>query len=110
MLSFFILLVLFMNEIFDSSCVWLVDKCLQLGQTALMMAAQKGLVDCVRVLLERGADKEALDHVRVRDMIQSTMKFWGRFLHKCFYIYHIRLVSVNSFTFTAMLYCAGSCA
>ena len=64
MLSFFILLVLFMNEIFDSSCVWLVDKCLQLGQTALMMAAQRGRIDCVRVLLEHGADKEAQDNVR----------------------------------------------
>ena len=37
----------------------------QLGWTALMHAASKGRADCVRLLIDAGADKEAKDNVRV---------------------------------------------
>jgi ankyrin repeat protein len=37
----------------------------QLGNTALMRAAFFGHFDCVRILLEGGADKEAVDRVRL---------------------------------------------
>ena len=36
----------------------------QNGFTALMRAAQEGHIDCVKALLEAGADKEAVDLVR----------------------------------------------
>ena len=36
----------------------------QSGYTALFWAARRGHADCVRVLLEGGADKEAKDEVR----------------------------------------------
>ena len=36
----------------------------QIGATALMNAVQKGHVDCARLLLDAGADKEATDQVR----------------------------------------------
>ncbi len=35
-----------------------------LGSTALMTAAEKGHADCVRLLVDVGADKEAKDNVR----------------------------------------------
>jgi ankyrin repeat protein len=41
----------------------------QLGITALMLAAHKGLTDCVRLLLEHGADKDAKGNVRLVDFI-----------------------------------------
>jgi ankyrin repeat protein len=34
------------------------------GDTALMLASKMGHIDCVRVLLEAGADKDAEDNVR----------------------------------------------
>ena len=37
----------------------------QRGETALMMAAAKGRVDCARLLLDAGADKDAKKKVRV---------------------------------------------
>ncbi len=36
----------------------------QIGMTALMNSASGGHVDCMRVLLDAGADKEAKDNVR----------------------------------------------
>jgi ankyrin repeat protein len=37
---------------------------LQDGETALIWAAQNGRADCVRMLLQSGADKDAQDKVR----------------------------------------------
>ena len=36
----------------------------QYGYTALILAAEKGYVDCTRLLLDAGADKNAANHVR----------------------------------------------
>jgi ankyrin repeat protein len=36
----------------------------QMGFTALMMAAEDGHIDCVRLLLDAGADKNAEENVR----------------------------------------------
>ncbi len=36
----------------------------QSGRTALIFAAQNGHAECVRLLLEVGADKDAVDNVR----------------------------------------------
>jgi hypothetical protein len=44
---------------------------IQSGRTALLIAARGGHTDCVRLLVERGADKEAADDVR--DMIHRVM-------------------------------------
>ncbi len=41
----------------------------QNGYTALIRAAANGHVDCVRVLLEGGANMEARDHVRCTLML-----------------------------------------
>ena len=35
------------------------------GDTALMAAAEKGHTECVRLLLDSGADKEAKNNARV---------------------------------------------
>jgi hypothetical protein len=40
------------------------DDCDNGGRTALMWAAEFGRTDCVRLLLDAGADKEATDVVR----------------------------------------------
>ncbi len=40
----------------------------QRASTALVNAAQHGCTDCVRLLLESGADTEARNNVRDRDM------------------------------------------
>ena len=40
--------------------------CVQLGWTALIAAAVMGHLDCVRLLIDAGADKEARNKVRVR--------------------------------------------
>ena len=37
---------------------------MQIGRTALMSAGRKGHTDCVRLLIEGGADKDAKDAVR----------------------------------------------
>ncbi len=37
----------------------------QIGSTALIFAAHNGRADCVRLLLDAGADKDAKDKVRV---------------------------------------------
>jgi ankyrin repeat protein len=41
-----------------------VEFDLQDGWTALMYAAQDGRAECVRLLINAGADKEAKDNVR----------------------------------------------
>jgi hypothetical protein len=41
------------------------DNFAQGGWTALIRAARFGHTDCVRLLLDAGADKEAKDHVRI---------------------------------------------
>ncbi len=41
------------------------DQGVQRGRTALIWAATEGKADCVRLLLDAGADKEATDEVRV---------------------------------------------
>ena len=41
-----------------------INPTLQLGYTALILASIKGDADCVRMLLECGADKYAQDNVR----------------------------------------------
>jgi hypothetical protein len=47
----------------------------QRGNTALIYAAQYGRVDCVRLLIDAGADKDAKDNVRRRFVL-----FCGLFL------------------------------
>ncbi len=42
----------------------IVQYTVQDGRTALMCAADIGYADCVRMLLDAGADKEAKDNVR----------------------------------------------
>ena len=41
----------------------------QYGRTALMNAALNGRADCVRLLTDVGADKEARDNVRRRSLL-----------------------------------------
>ena len=41
-------------------------SCVQQGSTALIAAAVMGHLDCVRLLIDEGADKEAKNKVRVR--------------------------------------------
>ncbi len=48
----------------------------QRGETALICAAQAGYYDCVNLLVDGGADKEAKDDVR--DML------WANMLISCF--------------------------
>jgi hypothetical protein len=50
---------------------------LQFKETALIHAAYRGCIECVRLLVEFGADKEARDDVcdLICDMIQSVEKF-----------------------------------
>ncbi len=38
---------------------------MQLGATALISAASEGHTECVYLLVEDGADKDAQDHVRI---------------------------------------------
>jgi hypothetical protein len=46
----------------DGACA--VTSCAQDGSTALMDAAEKGRSDCMRLLLDAGADKDAKYKVR----------------------------------------------
>jgi hypothetical protein len=43
----------------------MVSNYKQIGQTSLMCAVFKGHVDCVRLLIESGADVDATDNVRL---------------------------------------------
>jgi ankyrin repeat protein len=72
--SFFIVhkeYALFMFSYHPFMCSY-PDAKSQLGQTALQSAAEKGHTDCVRLLLEAGADKETKDIVRVRPFWTDT--------------------------------------
>ncbi len=40
----------------------------QSGRTALMRAASRGRADCVRLLIDAGADKDAKNRVRRRSL------------------------------------------
>ncbi len=47
---------------------------MQVGRTALIQAAEKGNIDCARLLVEGGADTEAKDNVRI---IRQGLKYPG---------------------------------
>jgi ankyrin repeat protein len=49
----------------------------QNGSTALMFAAEKGHVDCVRLLLDAGADKEAKNEVRASAGVVCGALLWS---------------------------------
>jgi ankyrin repeat protein len=46
-------------------CVCVGESISQSERTALIFAASRGHVDCVRLLIDAGADKDAKDNVRV---------------------------------------------
>jgi hypothetical protein len=50
----------------DSGFEWFLHQHsgIQFGRTALISAAQGGFVECVRLLVDFGADTEAVDNVR----------------------------------------------
>jgi hypothetical protein len=50
------------------------------GSTALMNASWKGRADCVRLLIDAGADKEARNNVRGRSLLCP-----GRVAHLIFF-------------------------
>ena len=57
------------------------------GFTALMFAAQEGYADCLKALLEEGADKEAKDEVCPpvwkRDAHLTQLAGWGHTARAC---------------------------
>ena len=64
-LVFLVFEILFASLCCSARGISTIDFCaMQGGDTALMWAAQKGRVDCVRLLLDAGADKELVDNVR----------------------------------------------
>ena len=52
-----------LHEIVISPCSVYMYFCLQDGVTALMMASREGRVDCVKLLLDKGASADLLDKV-----------------------------------------------
>ncbi len=57
------------------------QTCAQSGLTAVMYAAAHGHLDCARLLLDAGADKNAKDNVRIgslRDVFCARM--FGKFV------------------------------
>ncbi len=52
---------------------------LQSGLTALIVAARNGHVECARLLLDAGADKEAADNVRrvCLSRLRSDVGIWS---------------------------------
>jgi hypothetical protein len=68
---------------FRESFVRWIDFALQLflqlltqsGRTALIQAAQNGHTDCVRLLVQAGADKDAKDNVRVSLVSRMFFRF-----------------------------------
>jgi hypothetical protein len=52
----------------------------QNGWTALICAATNGHADCVRLLLDAGADKEAKDSVRASAVFVYGALFFGQML------------------------------
>jgi ankyrin repeat protein len=59
------------------------------GYTALMWAAGNGHADCVRLLIDAGADKEAKDHVRVgRCFVEAPSRLFLFFFSSLFIVRH----------------------
>ena len=55
---------IFIGDTVITPCVVYMYFSLQSGQTALMIASFKNCVECVRLLLEKGADFNLRDNVR----------------------------------------------
>ena len=49
----------------------------QIESTALIRAAEEGHADCVRLLLDAGADKNAKDNVRASAGVRGVRGVWG---------------------------------
>ena len=49
---------------------------MQRGNTALIISARDGRADCVRLLLDGGADKDAKNNVRVVGRVLYSNTFW----------------------------------
>ena len=58
-----------------------VPLCIQDGRTALICAAWLGTTECVRVLVENGADIEATDVVRGMNLKLFCVAVYSRFFH-----------------------------
>jgi ankyrin repeat protein len=54
------------------------------GSTVLIWAAANGHTDCVRLLIDAGADKEARNHVRVGRCLLSSAAPFLPVLLSCF--------------------------
>ena len=50
---------------------------LQAGWTALLWAAENGRMDCARLLLDAGADKNAKSNVRASAVCMRALLFFG---------------------------------
>jgi hypothetical protein len=60
-------------------CVFGGESDSQFGRTALILAAARGHADCVQLLIDAGADKEAKDRVRCRPLFCCRLCFGFRF-------------------------------
>ncbi len=61
----------------------------QRGSTALICAALNGRADCVRLLIDAGADKDAKDHVRVgRCFVEAPSRLFLFFFSSLFIVRH----------------------
>jgi ankyrin repeat protein len=47
----------------------------QLGRTALVIAAARGHADCVRMLIDAGADKDAKDRVCIGPCFSKVLSY-----------------------------------
>lgn len=68
------------------------------GSAALGLAAANGFTDCVRLLLEGGADKEARDSVRDHDMDILGQCMWMTSLPQILPFYFVRLCVICGFS------------
>ena len=59
----------------------------QKGFTVLMMAAQEGQEDIVKLLLECGANKEAQDNVRIPFFLSFFLSFFVSFFLSFFLLF-----------------------
>jgi hypothetical protein len=64
------------------AATWLhaTGTCVQGGYTALVWAAIKGHVDCLRLLLDAGANANAKDNVRIFGCVESVVVWNACFL------------------------------